>query len=440
MESLDNILAEVAALQIKLENLKSQELAQSNADSLENRLQKYGKVYNGTLNPLKGHIMLNTSTFIKDTYLKFLAAVCLCDEQGLQESQYNLLARIASGIGITEKVDDFIRDAMAITEADYGRFCEEIGRQKYKYSWCLDTLILLGLHNSVKGTMFLADITCVFALKKEEIKALVKLARVILEQDGEAYSSGLEERASSLPDDLGCCYARGFVCGLLKNNRQECHYFSPDVDPTRKIILERVYKCNTLIFENVVVDIDRTIEFNCQKLVFKNCYIIGDKYNLGCEVVRTVLLENSKFVCFENGLFLFEQLEYLTVNKCAFENCRNKTGYMGCRMGCEMAGILFFFKNIKLINLIIISNSTFYNCYADTYNEGIILASNQPYDFKFNFIYLLNNTFRNCRSANGNWGRARDKYILFDINHDDKIAEKFNNNIIDNETRLIKFL
>lgn len=364
-------------------------------------------------NIIEEHPLGRCSENIKKVYITLLKIV-LKDQEYIEEKQLVFLNRLMQSVNLENIELDY---AMETAEKNYvgaigGIFLKYFRTSELKYNFVLDLLLLLMQASDVqKHFMWLICENLEF--KEPEISFLMNLATCILEEDSTSYMQLIERAPKKIKVKNFVCYVKSFLVGRLIDDDTAVVYYSNnhlddkpsfnEIFKSEEMSLERwVFKQDLLVFENWQIDLThKNWQFrNNQKVIFKNCEIIGDNYPISFDGVAEIIIENSSFTYFSNRVFLINDCVTLKITACQFKECVYLYDLYQNSNGC-----IYFIADKAItetdkVRSIEIVNSTFVDC--SVWNKEGHYYSDYSLGYSMNVPQrLINCNFKNCLSYMG---------------------------------------
>lgn len=376
-------------------------------------LNKYLEKQTTFLNYVEGHPLVRCSENIKNVYITLLNLI-LKDQEPIDEKQQAFLERLTKSIELDNPVVDQVIDA---SEKNFINtvgevFIKYFRHSELKYNFVLDLLLLLMQANTVQKQCI--TLICLnLGLKEAEINFLMQLATCILDEDSESYMQLIEKAPREIKVQNFSCYVKTFLVGRMVDDETSVIYYSnPDlyhkpsfneVFKNEEMSMERwVFKQDILVFENWQIDLTyKNWQFkNNQKVIFKNCEIIGDKYPICFDGVSEITIDNCTFTYFNNRVLLISDCIKLNVEGCTFKECM----YLYDMYQNSNGGVYFIAdKAVTVTNElreVRIVNSQFIEC--SVWNKEGHYYSDYSLGYSMNIPQEITNcSFKNCLSYMG---------------------------------------
>lgn len=342
--------------------------------------------------------------YIKNLYVKLLCTVVQYNDDP-EEGQMAYLKRVISGIEIDDSLEVCMRKALEISETDVQEFLSIVEKEKYKYYFILDGIVLLTLgKRNEESYEYFAELIELLGINKMDLNYICAVAKAVLEQSSLQFDNAAEwlnERVENLDFTP---YIRNFYAGTIINSESEKHYFASDKEISRNITYLTNYSERRVVFENVIIEVNDDWKFNgCEEIIFSNCTLLGTNKSLRFDRVGSVKFSNCKVENFSNGVAFLDSINKLEVSFSRFINC-GRTG------SGDFRGGMFVIDGDNQSEEVIIESSEFHNCYiaADTYRynygvTGVVLVFESQCSKK---IKIVNNKFTGCECKNNEYYTA----------------------------------
>lgn len=352
------------------------------------KLRQYFKTQMGKSHQIENHPLNQADEYTRDYYLTMLC-VASQSKGELEGGQALFIQRILGGIKEAKDFREYIKRAYEVDVKFAEEFVNLFKDNPLKYNLIVDALIIAHLnHDEFQNTLFIAELSDTLGITNDEMIAMAKLTSGILSENSEQYLEGSNLLASKFDYQKFWYYGKNFVAGCIQNDDEVTYYYSLNKSPFTFESSEIEFKSKTVIFENLIVDLSKTLLKleSCEYISFRNCEFTG-KY---IKIYSTKNLEivDSVFKNFNDRAFFISGLDTLAISNSKFYDCKNSND----------AGGVFRIDNKKELELQI-KNSAFKNCYSN-YSGGIL---------SFNDSYLsgesqiINSKFYNCKSHNSTW-------------------------------------
>lgn len=338
--------------------------------------------------PIGNSRLQGMEDYIVNGYFKLLATVLQQGGRGLA-SQTELYKRWLAGAKVSTGMEEYIRQALAITVDEAVTFLTECRSLDIRYRLVLDMLIMITCDTKEESQTKLVALYCeALHITKSELTYMTKLARAIVTMDSKLLAD-LEEDAiqkKKAPAMTGALteYATLVAPTGIYSNKQMTviRQMSGNTLPTD--VLDKINTFTTPIVKISaarisVADYQLWIEGNVKHLILEDCDISGgDTYaiNVG-------------------------NLEQITIQKCHFHNFNTR--------------VMEY-----LTGKATIVESSFTDCYAhgDFYSGGVIY-SEEVYSMSPVILILDRVVFTNCgvknRYSTGTYGIITDeKNVVID--------------------------
>ncbi len=368
---------------------------------------------------IEGHPLRRCQEHVKKVYIELLNLV-LDHQETINKAQKRFIQHLVVSIDIestifnqTHEIDEIKKDESFIRLLGE-TFLKYFRGSKLKYNFILDMLLLLMRANDTQKE-FMVLICESLGIRNIEIIFLMNLATCILEEDSESYMQLIERVPKSIHIENLNGYAKSFLVGRLIDDENMVSYYGNEklnlfdrpsfneVFKNEEMSLERwVFKQDVLIFEYWQIDLThKNWQFrNNQKVIFKNCEIIGGDYPIGFDSVGEIIIEDCSFSYFNSRVFLVSDVVKLNIRECLFKECVYLYDMYQNSNGC----IYFIADKGETVTLlsreISIQNSDFIDC--SVWNKDGHYYSDYSLGYSMNVPQkIINCNFKNCLSYMG---------------------------------------
>ncbi len=133
------------------------------------------------------YAIVNPDTSALDEYNKTLYLKMLCSlvqfHNEAAEMQMLFLRRIVNGIGVEEKAEEYMRRALEISDTDIQDFLSFMGKDKAKYYFALEGIILVSLgQGDEESYQYLAEVIELLDICKDDLTYVCLVASAVLQQ------------------------------------------------------------------------------------------------------------------------------------------------------------------------------------------------------------------------------------------------------------------
>lgn len=271
---------------------------------------------------------------IKKTYITLLN-LALKESADFTYEQRAFLNQIIQSVDLNDEI------LIEISEIEAQNFAKALGENflKYfrenelKYNFVLDLLLLLMKATKVQKE-FASLIGESLGIGEREYNFLMNLATCILEEDSNSYMQLIERAPKNIKVRNFVGYVKSFLVGRLIDDDEMVFYYGSrnleerpnfnEVFKNEEMSLERwVFKQDVLVFENWQIDLSRKkwLFRNNQKVVFKNCEIIGDNHPISFDGTARIIIDHCKFTYFNNRVLLINDCIHVSIYACQFKEC-----------------------------------------------------------------------------------------------------------------------
>ena len=366
---------------------------------------------------IQGHPLERCQEHIKKIYMTLLQWV-LEEQPKIDEKQLSFLNRLKANVGESGDLVSYLEDESIHTnnriEAIGELFVKYFKKSSLKYHFMLDTLLLLMKASEVQ--LHFVHLLCeVLELDSEEVSFLIDFATCIVDEDDINYMRLIERVPQTIHIVNFSGYVKPFLNGRLVDEEAHLVYYAqPTLEGRENISFNKIFKSEEMslprwvfkqevvVFENWQIDLSRNkwIFRNNQKVVFKNCQIIGHDEPINFDGTTEIYIENCSFREFSNRVFLINDCMQLNVKDCIFKECL----YM-YDLYQNSNGAIYFIadKGMTLGNeerRVVIENTHFIDCCV--WNQEGHYYSDYSLGYSMNIPQkLINCTFKNCLSYMG---------------------------------------
>ncbi len=190
---------------------------------LINKFREQMKKNKGEVYPIEGHTLLqkDVDEYTKETYLKMLCVIMRYDGQGSEE-QATFIKRLIKGIGGQGSFEEYLRKAMEVDIKFFDEALKQIKENELKYIFTIDSILITYIASNVTDEQisFVAELSEMVGISKDEMELISKIVRTVLEQDNEGYLEicksieTIQEKEKILVPFYP--YAKQFVGGVIK--------------------------------------------------------------------------------------------------------------------------------------------------------------------------------------------------------------------------------
>lgn len=347
--------------------------------------------------------LVDLEEYVKSLYLKVLCTVVQYENEP-GEMQVLYLKRLINGIGVEEPMEEYMRKALDISETDIEEFLSYMKRKKAKYYFALDAILLVSMSKANPPTYeYLAELVEILEIDKKSLNHLALVAKSVLTQESTYFDSAKENSCEYTSELDFMPYINNFYVGAIVDTRIEKYYASPDIALENEIELPTSFDEKRVTFENLVIKVSQDWHFyGCERVLFKNCKLVGDKGSLRFHSVGTIEFENSSFMDFDNRVAWVTYVNSFMVRNCKFIMC----GYDS--NGDERGGV-FVIDGVERVSL---EYNELINCYIrmkeKLYHYGVSGVFIGYIDYNVvREMKVVNNSFIGCRCINnGNFTAA----------------------------------
>lgn len=285
-------------------------------------------------NKIEEHPLQRCNEPIKKIYITLLN-IALKEGNGSTYAQELFLRQIIQCADLRDEV------LIEIGETEEQNFVETLGESflKYfkendlKYNFILDLLLLLIQATSVQ-TEFAWLIGKKLGIQEKEFNFLMNLATCILEEDSNSYMQLIERAPKNIKVKYFVGYVKHFLIGRLIDDDKMVVYYGcetleqrpsfNEIFKNEEMSLERwVFKQDILVFENWQIDLSHKnwLFRNNQKVIFRNCEIVGDNYPICFDGTAQIVIDNCSFTYFNNRVLVINDCISVNINACHFKEC-----------------------------------------------------------------------------------------------------------------------
>lgn len=363
----------------------------------------------------KKHPLQSTDEHTQSLYLKFLLSVAKVEDSKIfYDKMIDLISEMMKEMHINLSLANIAKSVLSIDNNVLKDFSETLKIAEMEQNFIGDALmfsiILEGSSNKV--LKYIVDIGSVLELEQQQIKQLMQLSKIILEQDKIAFRNMCYE-VLNINVSKFMMYSKSFTDLYVIN----------DIS----IYNDVKYEYDNVVFANMnltgepicdtITDIKNLLMINCQLSNSNSEYTIFD--------CKKVIIKNCKFDNFPDTALHIYDCEQFDILNCEFSNCIQNVDEGYCFDSATM--VVEDIENVK------ISGCTFNNCHAvpQLWLMGMELKASAAIARLENIKYfrLRDSEFNNCIS-NRNF---TEKGVLFVLDNTDcgKASSCVRNNCCD---------
>lgn len=340
--------------------------------------------------------------YVKGLYLKMLCTVIQYENNPV-EAQHLFLKWVMLGIGVEDSMEDCMRKALELSETDIQEFQSFVGSSNAKYYFMVDGLLLLEMGNSgEKGYEYMAEITRLLNIPKEDLKYVCMVVKSVLLQESSYYDQSKALRNSRVAGLDFLPYICSYYVGDIVDTFEEKHYFTLKKKLSKGKTYPHQFTEQKVVFENLALNIEEDWRFrNCKEIIFRNCELVSTGGKLLIQVVKNLVFENCKVSGFKDRFSIVECVDNMTVEKCEFVEC----GYTSER-GRESGGVFKFnefcrdLEEVADLRHLVVVENTLKNCFIDgSCVSGVFIGVDG--EGLSGDASIQNNTFIACTSKHG---------------------------------------
>lgn len=379
------------------------------------QLNKYLEKQKAAAHVFEGHPLGKCHEHVKQVYIQLLKLV-LMDQGSTNAAQDIFLEQLIASIELENKNESL--DEIKVND----NFIELLGELflKYfkgsilRYNFVLDALLVLMKANKMQKE-FMGLLCEVLGFQEAEIIFLMNLAECLLEEDSLSYMQLIEKAPKSMRVQNFMAYAKPFLVGRLVDDEKLVIYYGNEkqnlyerpsfneIFRSEEMSLERwVFKQEVLVFEYWKIDLShKNWQFrNNQKVIFKNCEIIGENEPISFDGSAEIIIEDCTFTYFNNRVFLINDCLKLNLKGNLFKECiylydmyQNSNG---CIYFMADKGMTESHEN-REVN---VTDNSFIDC--SVWNKEGHYYSDYSLGYSMNVPQkILNCSFKNCLSYMG---------------------------------------
>ena len=279
-------------------------------------------------------------------YLEFLLAVARADDNTIfYDKMVDLAARMMEKMSINLSLADIAKRAFRIDDSVLKEFSNTLKLAKLEQNFIVDammfSIILDG--SSEKNLKYIVDIGSVLRLEQQQLKELMQLVKIILEQDKIAFKN--------------MCYEvlQINVAGFMMYSKSFIDlYVINDLSVYSKV----KYEYDNVVFANLDINGESLCDAitDIKKLLIINCNFTNSKSEYTIFDCGKIVIKHCKFTDFSNTALRIYDCEQLEIANCEFSNCIQDVDNGYCFDSATM--VLSNMENVK------ISDCMFSNCHA----------------------------------------------------------------------------
>lgn len=355
------------------------------------------------------YAIVNTELADLDEYVKTLYLKVLCTviqyENIPSEMQTLFLRRIIRGMNVDDSMEDCMRKALEISDADMKEFLSLMKKNEVKYYFTLDALLMTAMGNATKANYeYLSELIELSDVTKRDLEYICLIAKSVLQQEPSFYDEA-KDRVNDHVKNLDFSpYIQNYYAGIIADTSIKKVFSAPDEwCGTYKMAYPNYYEGKEVYFQNLDMEICTEWNFkSCRKVIFKNCKIKGLGGTFCFQKVEKVYFENCNLSDFSNRVAYMKSVNDFSTIDCEYENC----GYI-TDDGSGARGGLFYVDNgwYGTKCKILLQGNTLLNCYIKlkrslsyTGVSGVFIGfENGDYVKQ---MTIANNIFKNCQCIN----------------------------------------
>ena len=266
--------------------------------------------------------LVELDEYIKSLYLKVLCTI-IQYENNPTDVQVLYLKRIIKGMHAEQSMEEYMRKALDISEADIQEFLKNLEENKIKYYFVLDGIILASIGNGDSvGYEYLAELIELLGVNKEDLQYISLVAKSVLMQESKLYNSAKALCNERVEMVNYAPYILNYYCGAIVDTNEEKYYSAPEKRDSVEINYPNSYRERKVTFSNLVLEITHDWNFEgCEEVIFKNCVIIGGEYSLFFLSCKHVIFFECQIKDFSSYAILMKLIDKIEFQYCKFENC-----------------------------------------------------------------------------------------------------------------------
>ena len=267
--------------------------------------------------------LLLLDEYVRNLYIKMLCTVVQYDNIP-EESQQCYLERIVRGFGADGTLEEYMRQALELSETDVREFFSYMKGSRVSYYFVLDSLILTGMSSvSEKNREYLAQLTELCGITKKELQQLCIVAKSIITQQPALFDAARTLRTSKVSSLDFAPYVRDYYTGAIIDTEKEKYYSAPDKEQSEEIAFPDHFKSlEKVAFHNLKIERKMDLIFEgCAEVCFKNCDITGPDCTIRLLSCGTIVFENCRFFNFNKVVLYEKENRAVTIKNCSFTDC-----------------------------------------------------------------------------------------------------------------------
>lgn len=361
----------------------------------DNKIENFKKVF--TEYRKSKYKIVNTDLLTLDEYSKNLYIKLLCTlmqyNNTPNDMQVLFIERILLGLELDGGIQEHLKKAYEITEADINDFVAFMKGDKRKYYFALDGVILVSLgEHSDKNYDYLSELIESLGITNSDVSYISMVAKSIIEQASNIYDLAKEEVTENTKGIDVQPYIKNYYTGIITDTDEVVSYLGVNIDfESEENKFRNVYKSNKIMFDNASVKIEGEISFEgCDSVILKKSAFKGRDGFINFAGCKNIIIENCTFEEFDSGygkVLKFSNCENVVIRNSRFKDIKSKTIV-------ENNVTEFIIENTEFIDCLAIISSGWSQWYS---LGGVIYTETEGED---SGITINNCVFKNCGGKN----------------------------------------
>jgi hypothetical protein len=346
------------------------------------------------------HPLGKTDEHVQNLYLQLLLSISRVEDNKIfYNKMIDLISAMMKEMNINLSLISIAKNSLNISENILKDFSDTLKMAALEQNFIVDALMFsIILDNSTNKTLkYILDISSVLQLGQQQIKELMQMSKVILEQDKIAFKNMCYD-VSNINVSKFMMYSKSFTDLYVINNISVYNDIKYDhdnvvfanMDLRGEPICDTITDIKNLLIINCRVcnsSSEYTI-FDCGRVIIKNCkfnnffdtalhiYDCDKLEMLNCEFSNCIQNVDEGY-CFDSATMVLEDIQNVKINECTFDNCHAIPELTVMGMAMNPSAAIATLENVNYFKL---KDSKFTNC-----------VSNKKFSEKGS-LFVLNNT------------------------------------------------